>query len=135
MTPQPLIAVRDVQASSRWYQTLLGCSSGHGGAEYEQLVIDGRMLLQLHAWEAHDHPHMGRPDVKPNGNGVLLWFQTERFEEAVQRAKKLQAEILLGPEVNENANHRELWIRDPDGYVVVIASAYGDLGIRAHDEE
>jgi hypothetical protein len=30
--------------------------------------------------------------------------------------------------VNSNANHREVWLRDPDGYVVVIASAYGDLG-------
>jgi catechol 2,3-dioxygenase-like lactoylglutathione lyase family enzyme len=31
MRVQPLIAVRDVEASSRWYQSLLGCKSGHGG--------------------------------------------------------------------------------------------------------
>ena len=30
MKPQPLIAVKDVAASSRWYQKLLGCTSGHG---------------------------------------------------------------------------------------------------------
>ena len=30
MQPQPLIAVRDVEASSRWYQELLGCPSCHG---------------------------------------------------------------------------------------------------------
>ena len=35
---QPMIAVRDVAASSRGYQELLGCASGHGGAEYERLV-------------------------------------------------------------------------------------------------
>jgi hypothetical protein len=29
--------------------------------------------------------------------------------------------------VNPNANHREIWLRDPDGYVVVLASAYGDV--------
>ncbi len=28
---QPLIAVSDVEASSRWYCRLLGCTSGHGG--------------------------------------------------------------------------------------------------------
>jgi HK97 family phage major capsid protein len=28
--PQPLIAVRDVEETSRWYQRLLGCTSGHG---------------------------------------------------------------------------------------------------------
>jgi hypothetical protein len=33
MRPQPLIAVTDVEASSRWYQRLLGCKSAHGGAE------------------------------------------------------------------------------------------------------
>ena len=35
MRPQPLIAVSDVENSSRWYQCLLGCASGHGGKEYE----------------------------------------------------------------------------------------------------
>jgi len=30
MRPQPLISVTDVPTSSRWYQRLLGCVSGHG---------------------------------------------------------------------------------------------------------
>jgi hypothetical protein len=38
MRPQPLIAVTDVEASSRWHQRLLGCQSAHGGAVYERLV-------------------------------------------------------------------------------------------------
>ena len=45
MQPQPLIAVRDVPASSRWYQQLLGCASGHGGHEYEQLVDSAGTLI------------------------------------------------------------------------------------------
>jgi catechol 2,3-dioxygenase-like lactoylglutathione lyase family enzyme len=44
---QPLIAVRDVAASSRWYQALLGCESAHGGHEYEMLVSSGKLVLQL----------------------------------------------------------------------------------------
>ena len=128
MRPQPLIAVRDVEASSRWYQRQLGCRSGHGGTEYEQLVDEGgRLILQLHAWDAHHHPHMGDPTVKPHGNGVLLWFQIGDFDAAVARAHALSTEILEGPMVNPNANHREIWLRDPDGYVVVLASAYGDV--------
>ncbi len=47
MRPQPLIAVTDVEASSRWYQWLLGCQSAHGGAEYERLVAKGELVLQL----------------------------------------------------------------------------------------
>lgn len=78
MRAQPLIAVRDVAASSRWYQELLGCESGHGGPEYERLVKDGDLVLQLHAWGAHDHPNLGDPDAAPHGYGVLLWVPDRR---------------------------------------------------------
>jgi|ERR1700737_5154982 catechol 2,3-dioxygenase-like lactoylglutathione lyase family enzyme len=128
MNPQPLISVRDVQASSRWYQAVLACESGHGGPEYEQLLFNGRVVLQLHRWDEHEHAHMGNPDSKPYGNGVLLWFQTDEFDAAVDRLRTGLAEVLEGPKVNPNANHREVWLRDPDGYVVVLAGAYGDLG-------
>jgi len=130
---QPLIAVRDVPLSSRWYQSVLGCESGHGGVEYDQISCQGKMVLQLHRWDAHGHPHMGDPGSKPYGNGVLLWFQTEGFDGVVERAKALGAEILEPPKVNPSANHREIWLRDPDGYVVVIAGRYGDVG--AQDAE
>ena len=33
-----MIAVRDVEASSRWYQQLLGLRSDHGGPNYERLL-------------------------------------------------------------------------------------------------
>ena len=89
---QPLIAVNDVEASSRWYQHLLSCQSGHGGPAYEQLLSGGQLILQLHAWD-------------------------------VARARELGADILEEPHVNPNANHRECWLRDPDGYVVVLAGA------------
>ena len=52
MNPQPLIAVSDVEASSRWYQAVLNLKSGHGGEDYEQLVFNGQMVMQLHHWDA-----------------------------------------------------------------------------------
>lgn len=30
--------------------------------------------------------------------------------------------------VNPNNNHREVWLGDPNGYIVVVAGAYDDLG-------
>ena len=128
MRSQPLIAVHDVEASSNWYQRLLNCQSGHGGTEYERLVAEDELILQIHHWDAHEHPHMGDPRSKPYGNGVLLWFETQEFDAAIKRARELKAEILEEPYVNPNAQHRECWIRDPDGYVVVLASCYGDVG-------
>lgn len=127
MRPQPLIAVRDVEASSRWYRQLLDCTSGHGGPEYERLMKDGELVLQLHHWDADEHPHLGRPDAGRNGNGVLLWFQIDDFDAAVARARALGAAILEEPHVNPNARHRECWLRDPDGYAVVFASPPGDV--------
>ncbi|ENU93720.1 hypothetical protein F971_00616 [Acinetobacter vivianii] len=126
MYPQPLIAVVDVEKTSQWYQTVLGLESGHGGKEYEQLLFEQRMVLQLHQWQAHEHPHIGDPK-RLIGNGVLLWFESNRFDEIVQKLQTHQVEILEGPKYNPNAHHREIWFRDLNGYTLVVASPYGDL--------
>ena len=128
MLPQPLIAVRDVERSSHWYQKLLGCTSGHGGKQYEQLLLEGRMVMQLHKWGDHDHSNLANPDEAAHGHGVLLWFETSQFDDAVKRVRDLKPEIVEEPHVNKNAQHREVWVRDPDGYIVVLASPYGDTG-------
>jgi len=128
MKPQPLIAVRDVSKSSAWYQRVLQCRSDHGGAEYDQLIDgSGNLILQLHRWDAHEHSHLGDPSKKPYGNGVLLWFEVADFRSAVTRAQEMPAEILEGPKFNPNANHLEIWLRDLDGYVVVLASPFGEV--------
>src|SRR5262249_56397329 len=96
MRPQPMIAVTDVEASSRWYQRLLGCRSGHGGSEYEQLISDGKIVLQLHSFEvAHHHDPIGNRDDKPYGNGVLLWFELDDFDAVMQRSAEMGVEILI----------------------------------------
>jgi catechol 2,3-dioxygenase-like lactoylglutathione lyase family enzyme len=130
MRPQPLICARDVEASSRWYQRLLGCQSDHGGPNYERLVSDGQLVLQLHHWDREDHHgRIGDPKLTP-GNGVLLWFEVDDFEAAVARATELKAEIVLPrhrnpPNGDGGPNHWEIWLRDPDGYKVVLASPDG----------
>jgi catechol 2,3-dioxygenase-like lactoylglutathione lyase family enzyme len=134
MRPQPLIAVTDVEASSRWYQKLLGAHSAHGGPHYERLVIDGRLVLQLHTFEdVHDHPAIGSRQNKPYGNGVLLWFEIDDFDAAMKRVKELDADVVMPRHRNPPSgpggpNHWECWLRDPDGYVVVLASPDGTAG-------
>jgi catechol 2,3-dioxygenase-like lactoylglutathione lyase family enzyme len=130
MRPQPLICVRDVEASSRWYQRLLDCQSGHGGPEYERLVSRGQLILQLHQWDVeHHHSPIRDPNLTP-GNGVLLWFEVGDFDATVARAAELRAEIVLPrhrnpPEGDGGPNHWEIWLRDPDGYTVALASPDG----------
>src|SRR5688572_10293585 len=121
MRSQPLICVRDVEASSRWYCELLGCTSGHGGPNYERVMAGDQYVLQLHAWDVHEHKHLGDPTAAV-GNGVLVWFMIDDFDAAVSRARKLNAVVLEEPHENPGAGHLEIWLRDPDGYVVVLAS-------------
>ena len=128
--PQTMIAVRDVKASSAWYQALLGL---HGTDPdhphrlvYDRLMSGDALVLQLHKWDAEDHPNLTGPDVGPHGHGVLLWFEVDDFDAAVARARKLGARVVEEPHVNPAPRHRELWIQDPDGYVVVLASPDGE---------
>jgi catechol 2,3-dioxygenase-like lactoylglutathione lyase family enzyme len=131
MRPQPLICVTDVEASSRWYQRLLGCRSSHGGRQYEQLVKNGQLILQLHSFEVeHHHGPIGNPAARPYGNGVLLWFEVDDFDAVMQHAAEMGVEIVLPrhrnpPDGDGGPNHWECWMRDPDGYTVVVASPYG----------
>jgi hypothetical protein len=128
---QPLIAVRNVRASSRWYADLLRADTlpDHPHRDvYDRIWRSGRLLLQLHAWDAEDHPNLVNPNAAPPGHGVVLWFQVEDFDAAVQRARRLKAEIVEDTHFNPAPRHREMWLRDPDGYVVVLASPDGESG-------
>jgi len=130
---QTMLMVRDVEASSRWYQELVGLTSDHGGPAYERLLADGELVLQLHH-EGTDHHHgpVGDPE-QPRGNGVLVWLgAVGDFDGVVERAARMQVEVVKEahrnpPEGGGNGpGHRELWIRDPDGYTVVVASQDGE---------
>lgn len=129
--PQPLLAVRDVRASARWYATLLGATrtselmaSDHAHL-YDRLLVDGVLVLQLHVWDAEDHPNLVDPDSGRNGHGVLVWFD---LDAAVDRARSMHAQVVEDVHVNPAPGHRELWLRDLDGYLVVLCSPDGEAG-------
>lgn len=94
---------------------------------YDRVFSSGRMILQLHAWDAEHHPNLVNANAAPPGHGVLLWFQVDDFDSVVERARELGAEVVLDVHVNPAPQHREIWLRDPDGYVLVIASPDGEV--------
>ncbi|MEJ7801744.1 MAG: hypothetical protein WKF60_14575, partial [Ilumatobacter sp.] len=107
---------------------MLGLESAHGGDEYEMLMSDGALVLQLHEVDVHEHPALTRAGGPLGGNGVAVWFETNRFDVDVDRvraasdADHVAVEIVEDVHVNPLAQHREIWLRDPDGYVVVVSS-------------
>lgn len=130
MRPIPMISCSSVSASSGWYQRVLGLCAAHGGDEYEMLTAGehGPLVLQLHVVDAHEHAHLLRADQPLGGNGVALWFETTEFGAVAERIHGTDADVLEDVHVNPLAQHLEIWLRDPDGYVVVVSSPYGDVG-------
>lgn len=120
-----MVVVRDVPASSRFYQRVLGAESGHEGDDYDQIVSDGEILLQLHRFDVEDHHGpLADPD-QPLGNGILLWFEVADFESTVEQVRATGATVARDAHTNPNALQQEIWVRDPDGYLVVLAGPSG----------
>ena len=119
-----IIGVADVSRSFAWYQALFG-QRGTGPAHeyFGQLVDDdGTVLLCLHQWGAHDHPTLASPDLAPPGNGLLLFFRVDDFDECLSRARGLAARLEEEPGVNPATGTREFALRDPDGYYVMVSA-------------
>jgi hypothetical protein len=53
-----------------------------------------------------------------------VWLEVTDYAAAVARARASGAGV-IEEKFNPNAHHHELWLRDPDGYIVVLASPDG----------
>jgi catechol 2,3-dioxygenase-like lactoylglutathione lyase family enzyme len=85
------------------------------------LDADGAVLLCLHQWATHGHPTLTRPDPPP-GNGLLLFFRVDDFDEALPRARALVSRLEEEPHLNPNTATMEFALRDPDGYYVTVSA-------------
>ena len=116
----PIIAVKDIEASSRWYQSVIGLRSLHGGKEFDVLVAENdEIVMCLHKWGEHEHPTMMDPATTP-GNGLILYFRTDKMNIMRENAEKIGAIIVEDIHVNPNSRKKEFSLRDPDGYYLTI---------------
>ena len=123
MKTEVMLFVTDVEASSLWYQKLLGARSGHGGREYEMILApDGTLLFQLHKSEGLEHGIDLSDTSLPRGAGILLYVQVEDVNVIFQQARSMQATIESEPVFIDLAGHTECIIKDPDGYRLAIYS-------------
>jgi catechol 2,3-dioxygenase-like lactoylglutathione lyase family enzyme len=122
-----MLQVADVEASSRWYQDVLGLTSGHGGAEFEMLMHGDDHLLDLHRLDAHEHGFGVLESGTTRGAGVSLWFEAAdraAFESMFAHATQSGATVLEAAHWNPQAHHHEATLMDLDGYVVAIHSPF-----------
>ncbi len=122
----PMLIVRDLEASSKWYQDILGFKhiftmpgpGGQPGLVHLRWVKYADLLI-TRSRDSKDLP-------EPRGAGVSLNFNMlERFEGSVdalaERAKAQGANIVSGP-LDQPWNVRELTILDPDGYRLIFTA-------------
>src|SRR5215470_7932782 len=119
-----IIGVSDVPRSFKWYESLLCLPETRPAHDDFGRVLDtdGTVLVCLHEWGAHEHPSLMSPDEASPGNGLLLFFRVDNYDDALQRARALVARFEEEPHVNPNTQTREFSLRDPDGYYVTISS-------------
>jgi len=119
-----IIGVADVARSFKWYQSLFGQPETRPAHDYwgQLLDTDGTVLLCLHAWGEHEHPSLASPDRAEPGNGLLLFFRVDDFDDALRRARTLVDALEEEPGVNTRTGTREFALRDPDGYYVMISA-------------
>jgi catechol 2,3-dioxygenase-like lactoylglutathione lyase family enzyme len=119
-----IIGVRDVPGSFHWYQSLFGQPETSPAHDYFGQIVDsdGTVLLCLHEWGAHEHPTLSSPDRAGPGNGLLLFFRVDDFDEALSRARALVNRLEEEPQTNPATGTREFALRDPDGYYVMVSA-------------
>jgi catechol 2,3-dioxygenase-like lactoylglutathione lyase family enzyme len=119
-----IIGVTDVARSFEWYQSLLSLPAAKPAHHYFGQILnsDGDVLICLHQWGAHEHPTLTSPDSAKPGNGLLLFFRVNDFDQALHRAGSLVAALEEEPSLNSNTGTKEFALRDPDGYYVMVSA-------------
>lgn len=119
-----IIGVRDVGSSFKWYQSLFGQPASAPAHDYWGQICDsdGTVLLCLHEWGSHDHPSLMSPEQGSPGNGLLLFFRVDDFDQTLQRARTLVPRLDEEPHLNPATGTREFALRDPDGYRVMVSA-------------
>jgi catechol 2,3-dioxygenase-like lactoylglutathione lyase family enzyme len=119
-----ILGVADVARSYDWYEALFGQPKSAPAHDYfgQILDTDGTVLLCLHEWGAHEHPTLSSPDLAKPGNGLLLFFRVDDFDDALARARELVGQLEQEPQTNPATGTREFALRDPDGYYVMVSA-------------
>ncbi|MEZ4856308.1 MAG: VOC family protein [Gelidibacter sp.] len=116
----PIIAVKDVTISSKWYEQVFGFRRTHGGNEFAVLVTaHDDIVICLHKWGEHEHPTMKNQNSMP-GNGLILYFRTDAMNMIRQNLEKLNYPVEEEIHLNPNSTKMEFSVRDMDGYYLTI---------------
>jgi predicted enzyme related to lactoylglutathione lyase len=120
MKLDPIIAVKDVEASAKWYEQIFGFKKAHGGNDFAVLVTENdEIILCLHKWGEHQHPSLTDPSIAA-GNGLILYFRADKMEVIRKNIDSIGCIIEEDIHLNPNSLKKEFSLRDPNGYFLTI---------------
>ncbi|HLR37665.1 MAG TPA: VOC family protein [Chitinophagaceae bacterium] len=118
----PIIAVKDVEASAQWYHQIFGFRNAHGGKDFAVLLDeDDVVMLCLHQWGIDEHPSLSDQRI-PAGNGFLLYFKTDNMPKMLNRVEQMHWPIEEALHQNPNSRRKEFSLKDPDGYFITVTT-------------
>jgi glyoxylase I family protein len=117
----PLLNVFDMPASLRFYRDLLGfaiVSTSGGGDESDWVWLQrGGVDLMLNtAYESHTRPPSPDPARTESHRDTGLFFACREVDGVYEHLK--QSGVVLEPPKNAPYGMRQLYVDDPDGYVL-----------------
>lgn len=112
MNNQTIITVNDLQRSIDWYTTVLGFKIGEEKEDSIDLMLNDQFALRLHK-KLDD-------STRQSGEGVILRFELENFDDALSSLQLNSIQIMEGPYFNSETALSEAMIIDPDGYEVIL---------------
>jgi len=119
------LAVRDLDTTEAFYRELLGRSLERfapPGFPPVLLLRDGDATIVFRSVAATEALHPGlfqELDRQPFGIGMRLEFAVDDLDAIARRIDRRQQPLLYELEDDEH-QRRELWLHDPDGYLVVL---------------
>lgn len=112
----PIIAVKDLNISVAWFESIFGWKRTHGGQDFAVLEDDKEeIVICLHKWGEHQHPTMMSPKIT-RGNGLILYYKTNDIETIRQKLREMNHPVDEDIHLNPNSGKMEFSLRDRDEY-------------------
>jgi catechol 2,3-dioxygenase-like lactoylglutathione lyase family enzyme len=122
-----VLTVEDVDRTIAWYGDVLGLSVTSYGDGRLALTF-GEQKLNLHAAGREIAPHAQRPTP---GSADVCFIVDASTDETVAALRQAGVEIELGPveRIGATATLTSVYVRDPDGNLVELASLGGAVDV------
>ena len=126
----PLLAVRDMKASLRFYQDVLGLEVVQDfGAN---VVLTGGLSLQtLETWA--QFLDKAPDDIRFRGNDAEMYYVADDFDAFLTILKDHPEADLVRPPVEHRWGQRAVRLYDPDGHIIEVGESLSKVAKRFRD--